>query len=120
MATRRSRRDFSYAGEIWPILESWAAQSGFIEREKTPNRRLYQKRGGLLMAPAFLAVRQDGGKVILEAWVKADAFIILSFLAGQTPEMAIGSGGLTAAVPRKRARAAINPLLERLGQPPIT
>ncbi|MBE0597881.1 MAG: hypothetical protein IH614_11475 [Desulfuromonadales bacterium] len=71
------------------------------------------------MAPAFLEIRQEGGNVTLEAWVKADALLIVSFLAGQKPEMAIGAGGLTAAVPRRRARDAINPLLERLGQPPV-
>jgi hypothetical protein len=114
---RRTVRDFSYTEDLWPIVESWAAQTGFVEREKSPNRRLYRKGGGgLVMAPAFLEIRREGRKVSLEAWVKADALLILSFLAGQKPEMAIESGALTAAFPRKRAREAVNQLLIRLGQ----
>ena len=68
------------------------------------------------MAPAFLEVRREGGRVVLETWVKADMFLILSFLAGQKPETAIESGGLTASVPRRRARESVNQLLARLGQ----
>jgi hypothetical protein len=113
---RRTVRDFSYTKDLWPIVDSWAAQTGFVEREKSPNRRLYRKGGSLVMAPAFLEIRREGRKVSLEAWVKADALLILSFLAGQKPEMAIESGALTAAFPRKRAREAVNQLLTRLGQ----
>ena len=116
---RRTVRDFPYSGDIWPMIESWADQTGFVELEKASNRRFYRKGGGLLMAPAFLEIRHGGGRVTLEAWVKADFFLILNFLAGQKPETAIDSGGLTAAVPRKRARQAVNQLLMRLGQQPI-
>jgi hypothetical protein len=116
---RRTVRDFPYTGDVWPLIESWAAQSGFVELEKSSNRRLYRKGGGLLMAPAFLEIRHEGGRAVLEAWVKADFFLILSVLSGQKPETAIESGGLTAALPRKRAREAINELLLRLGQQPI-
>jgi hypothetical protein len=117
--TRRSIREFSCSEDLWPTVESWAAQTGFTEREKTADRRLYRKGGGLLMAPAFVEIRREGRRVVLEAWVKADMFLILSFLAGQKPETAIESGGLTASVPRKRAREAVNQLLTRLGQKPI-
>jgi hypothetical protein len=116
---RRTVRDFPYTGDVWPLIESWAAQTGFVELDKSSIRRLYRKGGGLLMAPAFLEIRHEGGRVALEAWVKADFFLILSVLAGQKPETAIESGGLTAALPRKRAREAINELLSRLGQQPI-
>jgi hypothetical protein len=115
---RRTIREFPCSEDLWPIVESWAAQTGFIEREKTADRRLYRKRN-LAMAPAFLEIRREGRRVVLEAWVKADMFLILSFLAGQKPEAAIESGGLTAAIPRQRAREAINQLLIRLSQKPI-
>jgi hypothetical protein len=71
------------------------------------------------MAPAFVEIRHEGGRVSLEAWVKADPMLILRFFSGQKPEMAIESGGVTAAFPRSRARQAINQLLARLGQKPI-
>lgn len=117
---RRTVREFPYGEDLWPTVESWAAQNGFVAREKSPKRQLYKKKGGLLlMAPAFLEVRQEGRNVILEAWVKADVLLILNFFSGQKPEVAIESGGLSAAVPRKRARTAVNLLLERLNQPLI-
>ncbi len=72
------------------------------------------------MAPAFLEVRTEDGRVVLEAWMTADPLLILNVLTGKKPEMAIDSGGLTASVPRRRARAAINLLLKRLNQNPIT
>ncbi len=118
---RRTVCEFSYSGDLWSIVQRWAGQAGFIEREKEGSRRLYRKGGwGILMAPAFLEIRQTKGRVVLEAWVKADVFLILSFLTGQKPETAIESGGLTAAVPRKSAREAVNRLLVQLNQPPIS
>lgn len=72
------------------------------------------------MAPAFLEIRHEMGKVTLEAWVKADFFLVLSLLTGRGPETGIESGGLTATVPRQRAREAVNKLLLKLNQKLIT
>ncbi len=116
---RRSVREFPYNDDLWQIVERWAAHAGFIEREREPNRRLYRKEGRFFMPPTYLEVRQKEGEVTLEGWVKADMLLVLNFLTGQKPESALESGGLTASVPRKRARNAINPLLESLGQKPI-
>ena len=117
---RRTVRDFPCSEDIWPLIESWAVQTGFVALEKASHRRFYRRGGGLLMAPVFLEIRREGGVVTLEAWVKADFFLILSLLSGQKPETGIEAGGLTAALPRKRAREKINQLLKQLGQPPIT
>jgi hypothetical protein len=117
---RRTVREFPYRQDLWPTVESWAAQTGYAEREQSEHRRLYRRGGGLLlMAPAFVEIRHEGRKVVLEAWVKADLFVILNFFTGEKPEVAIEPGGLSAAVPRKRARAAVNQLLARLQQPSI-
>jgi hypothetical protein len=116
---RRTVRDCPYSEDFWVIVEHWAGQTGFVERERTSHRRLYRKGGALVMAPAFVEIRHEGGRVSLEAWVKADPLLILRFFSGQKPEMAIESGGLTAAFPRSRARQAINMLLARLDQKPI-
>jgi hypothetical protein len=116
---RRTVRNFPHRGDLWPIVESWAAEAGFIEREREPDRRLYRKGGRFLMPPTYLEIRHEQGEVTLEGWVKADVFLILNFLTGQKPEAPLESGGLAASVPRRRARKAINPLLKRLGQKPI-
>jgi hypothetical protein len=115
----RSVREFAYQADLWPIIDAWAAETGFVPLEKEPTRRLYRKRNLFLMAPAFLEIRYEKGKVTLGAWVKADFFLILNLLSGDKPEARVESGGLTAAVPRRRARQAVNLLLERLGQKPI-
>jgi len=71
------------------------------------------------MAPIWVSLRREGKKVILETWVVADMFLILSALAGKKPETGIESGGLTAMLPRRRAREAVNMLLLRFNQKPI-
>lgn len=115
----RTVREFVYMAEIWPLIDTWAAESGFKLKRSEGTRRLYRKGCWPLMAPAFVEIQQDKGRVILETWVKADFFLILSILTGKGPETGIESGGLSAAVPRKRAREAVNQLLKKLNQPPI-
>ena len=71
------------------------------------------------MAPIMVELRQEGEIATLEAWVAADMFLILSVLTGSKPEAAIESGGMTAMVPRRRARTAVNVLLRSFKQKPI-
>lgn len=112
----RTVREFNYKGDLWALVDGWAAETGFKLQQQEESWRRYRKGGWLLMAPAFLEIRQDRGKVKLEAWVKADFFLVVSLLTGKKAETGIEPGGLTAAVPRKRARADLNLLLQRLGQ----
>lgn len=44
---RRTIREFPYGDDLWSLVEGWAEQSGFLESERSENRRLYRK-GGLL------------------------------------------------------------------------
>jgi hypothetical protein len=117
---KRTVREFNYQGQLWPLVEKWAVETGFILAEEEKNRRLYQKGQGWLMAPAMLEIRQSAGKIVLSAWIKADYYLVLSLLRGEKPESGIESGGLTAAIPRRRAREAVNQLLAKLGQAPVT
>ncbi len=116
----RTVREFIYNAELWPLVDIWAAETGFRLLQDEASRRLYQKGRWPLMAPAFLEIRHEKGKVTLEAWVKADFFLVLSLLTGRGPETGIESGGLTATVPRQRAREAVNKLLLKLNQKLIT
>jgi len=113
-------RQFNFQGKLWPLVEAWAAETGFILAEEKKARRLYRKGRGWFMAPAMVEIRQKGGEITLTAWIKADYYLVLSLLRGEKPESGIESGGLTAAIPRRRARAAVNSLLRRLGQNPVT
>lgn len=116
----RTTREFSWKTELWPLVESWAAETGFVLKKQDGKRRIYRKGKRLLMAPIYLEISQERGKVMLETWVSADFYLLMSLLSGRKSESRIESGGLTAAVPRKRARDAVNRLLTRLGQAPIT
>lgn len=117
---KRTTVSFRCPRNFWPQVESWAAQEGFALTEKEDHRRLYRKGNRLLMAPIMVELRQEGKNVTLEAWVAADMFLILSALTGSKPEAAIESGGLTAMLPRRRAREVVNILLRRFNQKPIT
>jgi hypothetical protein len=116
----RTTREFTCKTDLWPVIDSWAAETGFVLESKEKFQRIYRKGNRLLMAPAFLEIRLKGRSVTLEAWVSADFYLILTLLSGKKPESKIESGGLTAVVPRKRARDAVNRLLARFDQAPIT
>lgn len=118
--TGRSSREFSCKTDPWPVIDQWALENNFSMQIQEKSRRVYRKGHMLLMAPAFLEIRQEGRKLFLEAWIKADFFLILSLLTGKKAESGIESGGLTAVVPRKRARDAVNRLLNAFGAEPIT
>jgi len=116
----RTTREFSCKTDLWPVVDSWAVETGFVLVTKEESRRVYRKGHWLLMAPAYLEIRQERNKAILEAWISADFYLILTLLTGKKPESRIESGGLTAAVPRKRARDAVNRLLVHFEQPLIS
>jgi len=115
----RSIREFTWNAELWPLVDSWASEHHFVLKTSENNRRIYSKGNRLIMAPTFLEISYKKGRVSLEIWVNADLFMIMSLLKGKKAETGIESGGLTAAIPRKQARDAINRLLEKLGQSPV-
>ncbi len=116
---KRTRVSFIQPQNFWAQVDSWATQTGFVLVEKSDQGRRYCKGNRLLMAPIMVEFRQEGKKILLETWVVADMFLILSALSGKKPETGIESGGLTAMVPRRRAREAVNILLRHLNQEPI-
>lgn len=115
----RTLREFSYPAEIWPVIEAWAAENGYLLKKQEDSTRLYHKGNWQLMAPACLQVSQTGRQVRLEAWVKADFYLLMSLLTGKQPEARLESGGLVATVPRRIARSAVNRLLATLNLEPI-
>ncbi len=117
---KRTTISFRCPQNFWPQVESWAEQTGFVLIEKKTDRRLYRKGNRLLMAPIMVELRREEKNVTLEAWVVADMFLILSALSGKKPETGIGAGGLTAMLPRRRAREAVNILLRRFNQELLT
>jgi len=115
----RTIRNFPAPADFWSRVERWAQECGFALQEQQAERRRYRKGLGLLMAPVCIELHREGETATLEAWVKADAYLIVSLLTGQPAESRIEAGGMTAALPRKRARDAVNRLLEDFGQAPV-
>lgn len=116
----RTVREFPCPGDLWGQVEIWAAETGFNLVCQEDRRRVYRKGHWLLMAPARVEIRQEGQQVILEAWVKADFFLFSNILSSKKPETGLEAGGLTAALPRQRARVAFNRLLARFDQQRVT
>jgi hypothetical protein len=117
---RRTIISFPCPKDFWPQVEAWAAETGFHLNCRNGEQRTYRKGNRLVMAPIWVALRREEKEVILETWVVADMFLILSALAGKKPETGIESGGVTAMLPRRRAREAVNILLRRFDQKLIT
>jgi len=118
--TTRTKIAFNEMNNVFPAVDRWASVSGF-KPLPTPveSGKLYQKGTGFLVAPMMLSVRQAGGRVDMEAWVRCNMFMrIMSFFM-LPAEMGIESGGFKGVLPRQIARNAVNGLLGVLGQPLI-
>lgn len=116
---KRTELRFGSATDIWPVVEKWAGENGYKQKEASGPEKLYQKGSGLLIAPMMLKIRSENQATTLEAWIRANLFVrIMSFFI-LPAEMGIESGGFRAVIPRNIARGAVNKLLAQLGQPPI-
>lgn len=113
---KRTVREFTYSPDLWPLVDNWAVTAGFTLETKEESFRVYSKGRWLFLAPTHLEIRQDGERVILQAWVKAQYYMLMALLSGKPTEGGLESGGLSAWVQRMRAREAVNRLLVSLGQ----
>ncbi len=111
--------DFSFEGDLWPIVDSWAKETDYNLKESGEARRLYQRGHGVLVAPMMLEITQTGQDVHLEAWIRVSFLTRLLALFLLPSQMGIESSGFKAVVPRKMARTAVNKLLESVKQPAI-
>ena len=115
----RTIREFKYQPDLWTLVDQWADKNGFALQQKELSRRLYRRGRWLLLGPAMVEIAEDQGMITLQAWIKADLYMLMEQLNGKIPEVTIESGGLTAWVSRIKARKAVNPLLSALGQKPV-
>jgi len=116
---KRTTFRFNSTDDIWPIVEKWANENGYNQKESMKNERVYQKGTGFLVAPMMLKVRQENQETIIEAWIRANIIVRLMSFFILPSEMGIESGGFRGVLPRKIARKAVNTLLAQLGQSPI-
>ena len=106
--------------DVKPVIEQWAKAEGFVYKaDLNPTTRLFQKGVGFLTAPMRFQASVSGQDVKLEMWAWAPFFNRLSALFIIPEEMAVNGGGFRMVIPREIARAALNRLLVKLGQPTV-
>jgi hypothetical protein len=127
-AERRTTLVFQTPVDPGPVIQAWAASTGYrqVEGGAGPTA-IYQKGSGFWVAPMMLAITRGSlagepvasSQLTLQAWVRAGFFVRLMSFFILPAEMHVRSGGMRAMLPRKIARSAVNQLLAHLGQPPI-
>ncbi len=121
--SRRTVRDFTVSTDVWPILETWARESGCRLKKSTETTHLYQKGPGILFTPMMVQLTQAADKVHLEAWI-AISFLLRSYWLFLMPsEIELEASGFwgffVRGFARKTATPVVNKLLAQFGQPPI-
>ena len=117
--TRRTAVQFRCDDEIWPIVDKWARENGYGEKESTSNERTYQKGSGFWVSPMMLKVGCHDQETTIEAWTRISPLVRLLSLFILPSEMGIESGGFRGVLPKSIARKAVNKLLAQVGQPAI-
>jgi hypothetical protein len=115
----RTILDFSFNGELTPILEKWAAENSFVTRNGPEGAIECQRGGGVVMCPVLLQIKQNGNSVHLETWLQVDILTEFTTLFNAPAQSAIDSSANLLWREREIARLYINRLLKELGQPPI-
>lgn len=116
---RETQLSFDHDGDIAGVVKEWASHEGYRDRGVVDGYATYKKGMGILVAPMYFAYRQSGKRVEAKAWIYANFIARLGSLFILPKYMHVESGGFRGVVPRKMARAAVNRLLERIGQKPI-
>ncbi len=116
----RTILDFSFHGDLYPILEKWAAENSFATREGENGAIECQRGGGMMMCPVLLQVKQSGRSVHLETWLQVDLLTEFITLFNAPAQSAIDSSTKLLWREKDLARLYVNKLLKELDQPPIS
>jgi len=115
----RTILDFSFNGDINPILEKWAADNSFVTRDGVEGAIECQRGGGVLMCPVLLQIKQNGSSMHLETWLQVDILTELTTLFNAPAQSAIDSSAKLLWREKDIARLYVNRLLKEFGQPSI-
>ena len=119
LESSRTILEFSFNGEIFPILEKWADENSFVTHKGNEGAIECQRGGGVLMCPVLLQIKQSGNRVHLETWLQVDLLTEFTTLFNAPAKSAIDSSAKLLWREREIARLYVNKLLKELGQPPI-
>ncbi len=121
----RTIRNLGFQGDIWPILNQWAATNNYklIESkliESDQNSRTYQL-ANMPLSQRMLKIGSTNNGYVLEAWIKVRHIQRIGTLGLLAPsELRIEGGGIWRKISRMLAREEVNPLLASLGELPIS
>jgi hypothetical protein len=116
----RTKLDFTYKGDITAVVDQWAKENHFKVSPNADGSLACRRGGGVMMCAVILEVRQTGEQVHLETWLAVDILTEFASLFTAPQESAIQSGETLLWREKELARWYVNPLLERLEQPPIS
>ena len=119
LKSSRTILDFSFNGDLNPILEKWAAANSFVPRGRVEGVIEYQRGGGVITCPIGIQIKQSGSNIHLETWLQVDILTGLVTLFNIPAQSAIDSNATGLLREREIARLYVNKLLKELGQPPI-
>ena len=115
--SERTTLQFRTTGDVWAIVEQWARENGYKQKESVGHEKLYQKQ--VLIIPLMLKIRSEGLETNLEAWIRFNLYLRMCLGFILPAETGIDSRAFWGGIAVKIARKAVNDLLARLGQPPI-
>lgn len=115
----RTTRALRFQGDIWPIVDQWAAQNGYKLVGTDQASRTYQRGVGFWVAPQMCRIGWSGAGYVLEAWVYLPLINRIFTLGLMPAELIIEGSGFVGAVPRSKAKYQVNLFLQALGEPLI-
>lgn len=115
----RTVREFQSDADVWSVLDGWAARAGYELVEQDQASRTYKRGKGFWVAPQKLKMAFTGQGYRMEAWVWLPMLSRIVSLFLMPEELRIESGGVSAVIPRNKAREQVNGLLQALGQFPV-
>ena len=119
LESSRTILDFSFNGDVYPILEKWATENSFITRDGPEGAIECQRGGGMMMCPVLLQIKQSGNNIHLETWLQVDILTEFTMLFNAPAQSAIDSSVKLLWREREIACLYVNRFLKELGQPPI-
>ena len=115
----RTTRMLQFQGDIWPIVDQWAAQNKYKLVGTDQVSRTYQRGVGFWVAPQMCRIGWNGANFILESWVRIQLLNRIITLGLMPSELIVEGGGAVGALPRNKAKQQVNMLLQSLGEPLI-
>ena len=115
----RTTRTFDYNGDVWPLIDQWAAANKYKSIENAQNSRTYTRRVWFLLTPliSMVKITRNGQTCTLESWSRFSKITIPGLFPHD--DLSVEGERMSLGIPRHKMKIMTNELLESLGGPPI-